>query len=219
MIPGAIWNGFIMGLGLSFSFGPVFFLLLDTSIKKGWRESLIFDAGVLLSDLLIILFAMLLIFIMGININFENNKVQLWSTIFGVAILLAFGMALLLRPHKDTTPEESRAELLSVRNLSDTGLFFRGLWVNLINPSVFLIWFAAVPAVAGGYKGDMKLVSIFFLSTLVFYFLVDLAKIYAARKLKRFLTPLALTLFHRVSGIIFVGIALWLLYRYFFSSP
>jgi threonine/homoserine/homoserine lactone efflux protein len=38
MMEGAIWNGFIMGLGLSFSFGPVFFLLIQTSIDKGWRE-------------------------------------------------------------------------------------------------------------------------------------------------------------------------------------
>ena len=32
--------------------GPVFFLLLETSIRKGVRAALAFDCGVLLSDLI-----------------------------------------------------------------------------------------------------------------------------------------------------------------------
>jgi len=80
MMEGAIWNGFIMGLGLSFSFGPVFFILIQTSIDKGWRESLIFDAGVLISDLIIIAIAMMLIFSMGVNINFQNPAIKFFLT-------------------------------------------------------------------------------------------------------------------------------------------
>jgi threonine/homoserine/homoserine lactone efflux protein len=216
MIGAAIWNGLIMGLGLSFSFGPVFFMLLNTSIKRGWKESLIFDAGVLLSDLVIILLAMLMIMFMGVNIDFNNQSVKLWSTLIGSAILIIFGLALIIRPHKNTHPEE--VDLSGMNKLKASGLLFKGFGINFLNPSVFLIWFGAVPAVAGGFQGNMQMVGLFFLSTLVFYFLTDLVKIYAARKLKRFLTPLALTLFHRISGSIFIGIASWLLYQFFFPS-
>ncbi len=210
----AIWNGFVMGLGLSFSFGPVFFMLIQTSIDKGWKESLIFDAGVLLSDFIIIAVAMLMIFSMGVNINFENPTIQLWSTIIGVAILIIFGLILLLNPRKDTIPSEV-PDLKTVVKLNHSGLFFKGLGINFLNPSVFLIWFGAVPAVAGGFKGDMQLILAFFSSTLISYFLIDLGKIYMARKLKRFLTPKALVRFHQISGIIFLGIAGWILYRFF----
>ncbi len=212
-----IWNGFIMGLGLSFSFGPVFFMLIQTSIDKGWKESLIFDAGVLLSDFIIIAAAMLIIFAMGVNVDFSSPLIQFWSTMIGALILVIFGLVLILNPKKETSPAEV-PDIKSVSKLNHTGLFFKGLGINFLNPSVFLIWFGAVPAVAGGYKGNMNLIIAFFSSTLISYFLIDLGKIYMARKLKRFLTPTAITLFHRISGIIFLGIAAWLLYRFFLLS-
>lgn len=217
MLFGAIWKGIIMGLGLSFSFGPVFFMLLQTSIRKGWKESLIFDAGVLLSDLIIILLAMTLILWLGIHIDFDNTKVQFWSAMIGAAILFAFGAILLFNPQKDTLPPDDPG-LVEVSRLSHRGLFLRGLGINFLNPSVFLIWFGSVPAVVAGYNGDMKLTGVFFLSTLGSYFLIDLGKIYTARKLRRFLTPKALTLFHRISGAIFFGIGVWILYKFFVAG-
>lgn len=211
---GAIWNGFIMGLGLSFSFGPVFFLLIQTSIDKGWRESLIFDAGVLLSDLIILILAMLLIFSMGVDIDFQKPAIKFWSTMLGAAILIIFGLVLILNPRMGSTPQKPE-ELDKVKVLKPAGLFLKGLGINFLNPSVFLIWFGAVPAVAGGYDGDLKMILTFFASTLLSYFILDLGKIYAARKLKRFLNPNAITLFHRISGVIFLGIAVWLIYKFF----
>ncbi|MEZ5173699.1 MAG: LysE family transporter [Bacteroidia bacterium] len=210
----AVWNGFIMGLGLSFSFGPVFFMLIQTSIDKGWKESLIFDAGVLISDLIIILLAMLVIFSMGINIDFQKPAIQFWTTMLGSAILIIFGLVLILNPKKGDRPD-SEAELKQVAVMRPAGLFFKGLGINFLNPSVFLIWFGAVPAVAGGFGGNMEKVIVFFSSTLISYFGIDLLKIYAARKLKRFLNPRAITLFHRISGAIFLGIAAWLLLNFF----
>jgi len=217
MMEGAIWNGFVMGLGLSFSFGPVFFILIQTSIDKGWRESLIFDAGVLISDLIIIAVAMMLIFSMGINIDFQNPAIKFWSTMLGAAILIIFGLVLVLNPKKDNSLTNT-SELKQVAKLSSSSLFFKGLGINFLNPSVFLIWFGAVPAVAAGFEGEMDLVLTFFASTLVSYFVIDLGKIYAARKLKRFLTPKAITAFHRISGIIFLSIAAWLIYRFFITT-
>ena len=213
----AIWNGFIMGLGLSFSFGPVFFMLIQTSIDKGWKESLIFDAGVLLSDFIIIAAAMLIIFTLGVDVNFSNPRIQFWSAIIGAIILIVFGLILLLNPKKESRPIEV-SELKSVSKLNHSGLFFKGLGINFLNPSVFLIWFGAVPAVAGSFGGNMRLIITFFSSTMISYFIIDLGKIYTAKKLKRFLTPRAITNFHRISGVLFIIIAVWLLYRHFSNS-
>ena len=162
----AIWNGFIMGLGLSFSFGPVFFMLIQTSIDKGWKESLIFDAGVLLSDFIIIAAAMLIIFTLGVDVDFSNPRIQFWSAIIGAIILIVFGLILLLNPKKESRPIEV-TELKSVAKLNHTGLFFKGLGINFLNPSVFLIWFGSVPAVAGSFGGNMRLILAFFSSTLI----------------------------------------------------
>ena len=213
----AIWNGFIMGLGLSFSFGPVFFMLIQTSIDKGWKESLIFDAGVLLSDFIIIAAAMLIIFTLGVDVDFSNPRIQFWSALIGAIILIVFGLILLFNPRKKNSSSEIQ-DIKEVVKLNHSGLFFKGLGINFLNPSVFLIWFGAVPAVAGSFGGNMRLILAFFSSTMISYFIVDLGKIYTARKLKRFLTPKAITNFHRISGALFIAIAAWLLYRHFSNS-
>jgi threonine/homoserine/homoserine lactone efflux protein len=213
----AIWNGFIMGLGLSFSFGPVFFMLIQTSIDKGWKESLIFDAGVLLSDFIIIAAAMLIIFTLGVDVDFSNPRIQFWSALIGAIILIVFGLILLFNPRKKNSSSEIH-DIKEVVKLNHSGLFFKGLGINFLNPSVFLIWFGAVPAVAGSFGGNMRLILTFFSSTMISYFIIDLGKIYTARKLKRFLTPTAITNFHRISGVLFIIIAIWLLYRHFSNS-
>ena len=213
----AIWNGFIMGLGLSFSFGPVFFMLIQTSIDKGWKESLIFDAGVLLSDFIILASAMLIIFTLGVDVDFSNPRIQFWSALIGAIILIAFGLILLLNPRKKNSSNELN-DIKEVAKLNLSGLFFKGLGINFLNPSVFLIWFGAVPAVAGSFGGNMRLILTFFSSTMISYFIIDLGKIYTAKKLKRFLTPKAITNFHRISGVLFIAIAVWLLYRHFSNS-
>jgi len=213
----AIWNGFIMGLGLSFSFGPVFFMLIQTSIDKGWKESLIFDAGVLLSDFIILASAMLIIFMLGVDVDFSNPRIQFWSALIGAIILIAFGLVLLFNPRNKNSSNELN-DIKEVAKLNLSGLFFKGLGINFLNPSVFLIWFGAVPAVAGSFGGNMRLILTFFSSTMISYFIIDLGKIYTARKLKRFLTPRAITNFHRISGVLFIVIAIWLLFRHFSNS-
>lgn len=213
----AIWNGFIMGLGLSFSFGPVFFMLIQTSIDKGWKESLIFDAGVLLSDFIIIAAAMLIIFTLGVDVDFSNPRIQFWSALIGAIILIVFGLILLFNPRKKNSSNEFN-DIKEVAKLNLSGLFFKGLVINFLNPSVFLIWFGAVPAVAGSFGGNMRLILTFFSSTMISYFIIDLGKIYTARKLKRFLTPRAISNFHRISGVLFIVIAVWILFRHFSNS-
>ena len=62
-----ILKGVLTGFILSIMIGPVFFVLLETSIRKGVRAALAFDLGVLLSDLIYVLIA----FIFSSEINNE----------------------------------------------------------------------------------------------------------------------------------------------------
>jgi threonine/homoserine/homoserine lactone efflux protein len=52
-------QAFSIGFLLSILVGPVFFILLETSITKGFRAAISFDLGVLLSDVLYILIAVM----------------------------------------------------------------------------------------------------------------------------------------------------------------
>ena len=46
-----------LGILLAFTIGPVFFVLLETSITKGFRAAMVFDLGVICGDLIFILIA------------------------------------------------------------------------------------------------------------------------------------------------------------------
>ena len=45
-----ILRGIPFGLLLAFTIGPVFFVLLETSVTKGFKSALIFDLGVMLIE-------------------------------------------------------------------------------------------------------------------------------------------------------------------------
>ena len=51
-----ILAGIPWGIFLSFMIGPVFFILLETSIIKGFRAALVFDLGVILGDIFFAVF-------------------------------------------------------------------------------------------------------------------------------------------------------------------
>ena len=52
-----IKNAIILGFFLSFMIGPVFFMLIQTSILKGARAAIMFNVGVILGDIVFIVIA------------------------------------------------------------------------------------------------------------------------------------------------------------------
>ena len=54
-------QAFSIGFLLSVMIGPVFFLLLETSITKGFRSALALDLGVLISDIIYVLIAVMFV--------------------------------------------------------------------------------------------------------------------------------------------------------------
>ena len=44
------------GIILAFTIGPVFFVLLETGATKGFKSALIFDLGVILADIVFMVF-------------------------------------------------------------------------------------------------------------------------------------------------------------------
>ena len=52
-----ILSGIPWGIFLSFMIGPVFFILIETSIIKGFRAAIVFDFGVVLADIIFLIIA------------------------------------------------------------------------------------------------------------------------------------------------------------------
>ena len=83
-----------LGFFLAFMLGPVFFILIETSILKGFRAAIIFDLGVILSDILFILVAYFSSYQLLENIS---NQPALY--VFGGTLLSFYGLNIFIRKY------------------------------------------------------------------------------------------------------------------------
>lgn len=203
----ALFTGFLTGLCLSFSFGPVFFLLIQISVQKGIRQALFFDLGVMLSDLFYIIVSFF-----GAKIILGNDYYRDIIAIAGGLILMGFG-SLPFYQKKRTTDSSNDFELPVTKRSGAVGQILKGFLVNVFNPSALLIWIGATTVAFSAFSGNKSMVGLYFLSTLFTYFGIDVAKIYLALKLKRFLNEKTLQIVNRIAGAVIILFGIFLVFK------
>ena len=178
-----ILSGIPWGIFLSFMIGPVFFILLETSILKGFRAALVFDLGVVLGDIFFIAVAYLGSYRL---IQSLQDKPALF--IFGGIIMLAYGVIsfLSLRKEKKINTNEIDKEIIKKNYFS---LFVKGFLLNVINIGVLGFWMAVIISVGPKLEMQNSRMLTFFTAVIVTYLLVDCVKILLAKQLKSKMTP------------------------------
>jgi threonine/homoserine/homoserine lactone efflux protein len=179
-----ILSGIPWGLFLSFMIGPVFFILLETSIIKGFRAALVFDLGVVLGDVFFIAVAYLGSYRL---IQSLQDKPALF--IFGGILMLAYGIIsfLNLRKEKKINTIEIDKEIIKKNYLS---LFIKGFLLNVINIGVLGFWMAVIISVGPKLEMENSRMLTFFSAVIITYLLVDCIKILLAKQLKSKMTPI-----------------------------
>ncbi|KQB37862.1 putative threonine efflux protein [Flavobacterium daejeonense] len=178
-----ILSGIPWGVFLSFMIGPVFFILLETSIIKGFRAALAFDLGVVSGDIIFIAIAYLGSFRL---IQSLKDKPALF--IFGGIVMLAYGIISYISLHKEKKINTKKIDNEIIRK-DYFGLFIKGLFLNVINIGVLGFWLAVIISV--GPKLDMQTFRMmtFFSTVIITYLLVDCVKILLAKQLQSKMTP------------------------------
>lgn len=189
------------GLLLAFSIGPGFFVLLETSITKGFRAAFTLDLGIVFGDVLFILIAYL-----STNQLLEQLKDNPTLFIIGGIIMVAYGLIsfiLLKRNFKKQTEIEKDEDNIQKNNYF--ALFFKGFLLNFINIGVLGFWLMIIITYGPQMNMNTQRISIFFTAILFFYLVFDVAKILLAKQLKNKLTPQNIYKIKRViSMVIFV---------------
>ncbi|MFW0736755.1 LysE family translocator [Flavobacterium sp. T12S277] len=178
-----ILAGLPWGLFLSFMVGPVFFILLETSITKGFRAAIVFDLGVVLGDIFFIAIAYL-----GSYRLIQSLKDKPALFIFGGIIMLAYGIISFVRLRKEEkiNDEEIDRDIIK-RNYGS--LFVKGFLLNIINIGVLGFWLAVIISVGPKLEMQNSRMFTFFTSVIITYLLVDCLKILLAKQLKSKMTP------------------------------
>ncbi|MDR0803146.1 LysE family transporter [Fluviicola sp.] len=198
--------------------GPVFFLLLETSIRKGIRAAIVFDLGVFLSDFIYIIIA--LIFYSEVRKITSGEYGHIISIIGGV-ILAVFGLVTLLKKPKEDGINEADKQLNNqTKDLILLGL--KGFLLNFANPGVIFYWITVIALGADGKNnsGDAIEESTYWyiLIIMITFFSIDLLKIIGAKKLRPFITDNLLVSLNRLIGLIIMGAGALLIIKGFLAK-
>ena len=185
-----------LGFFLAFMIGPVFFVLLETSVIKGFRAALAFDLGVILADILFIAIAYFSSFQL-----LENLSNQPGLYVFGGSILAVYGFIIYFKKQKEESVDTVE---LAKPKTNYFSLFVKGFFLNFINIGVLVFWLGIIIVVGPSLENDTNRFIVFFGTMITAYFVTDLFKIILAKQLKNKLTPKAIIKVKRFLGLILV---------------
>ena len=183
-----------LGFFLAFMIGPVFFVLIETSVTKGFRAAVIFDLGVIIADIIFIGVAYFSSFQL-----LENLSNQPGLYVFGGTILAVYGLIIFLKKPKRN---DLKAQLSNSFKVNYIELFIKGFLLNFINVGVLIFWLGIIIFTGPSLENDINRFYVFFGSLIVAYFITDLFKILLAKQLKKQLTPKIILKIKKLLGII-----------------
>ena len=195
---------FPLGFILSFSFGPLFFILLETSISKGLKKAFFMDLGVVFSDLVFFTVA----YLGASKIITEQNQPALF--ILGGVMLSSYGLLSFIKTQQKKN-KIKKGKAVDEQNLISFPI--KGFLFNIINVAVLFFWTGVLFVI--GPKFEMNPVKIwtFFLLTVGTYVSVNLCKYYLASKLKSKLTDAILFKIKQGLNILIFVCGLYLVYK------
>lgn len=170
---------------LAISTGPVFFVIIETSISNGIKRALCVDFGAILADIVFILIASF--GATAVLQQLEGNP--RWYLLGGV-VLFMYGITSFARTNKNKNQLVFHSEELPQGNF-----FFyigKGFLLNIINIGTFLFWLGLTVVFGTKFSMDDGKMNRFFLFIILGYLAIDVLKMYLAKQLKNKLTPIVI---------------------------
>ncbi len=198
--------GLPVGFLFSFAMGPIFFMLLKSSLENGLRYAIFIIFGVVVADAVLLSIAY-----GGVGKLFSTFQIdfEFWVQILGGTLLLILGLVNILKKKVtvyDSTLEKSR---LIVKNIS------KGFFINILNPINFFEWAGTVALLKSKYHYTYFENMSFFGAALLGVFLTEFFIVFFAARLRHFIKPSFIKKVNFGTGILFIGFSAWLFWEAF----
>ena len=201
----ALFYGLLTGIALCLTFGTVFFSLVQNSVDNGYKTGIIIASGVFVCDLIFVFFAIFGTALLPDIPNFKD-----WMAGAGVVFLVILGLTNLIKGQpKIAYPKTSLGNLVYY--------FTTGFLLNGLNPVNFISWVTIASYIRSNLHYNQNQVLLFFGASVIAVFLVECGIAVFAHRLKRVFTPKVVTIFNKVTGVVFILIACQIAYKSFFS--
>ncbi len=199
-------GGILLGGVLALLVGPVFFMIINTSIKKGFLPASMLAFGVLLSDALFVALTYY-----GSSFLIYVQEYNHLIGLCGGLLILSFGVFTFFKKASVS------AEALEVIDDSKTRVIdiIKGFTMNTLNPSALLFWLgvAGTISVKEHYTGIHAL--LFYSSTLGMVFSTDLLKAWISTRLKGIISEIFLVWMNRISGMALAAYGIFMIVKIF----
>ena len=204
-----ILKGIVTGFILSIMIGPVFFVLLEISIRKGFKAGIAFDIGVLLNDFVYILIAYVFFNQVELLSSGDDNSIL---KIIGGVMFFIYGFFTFFKKIEDSFIDNNDMQTeTDLKGYILLGL--KGFLLNLANPMILFYWFSVMTLVPeySSFGENNITMFVFIASILSSFFLVDLLKIFGAKSLRPLVTAKLLKGLNYLIGIVFISFAMVLI--------
>lgn len=199
------------GILLAFTIGPVFFVLLETSATKGFTSALIFDLGVILADIIFICLAFF-----STNKLLDKIKDDPNFLVFGGVLLIVYGFISFIKTSKSFRSIVRDYQKVKIQK-DYWKLFVKGFLLNFINIGVLLGWLGFI-VIGTSITSSENGVLVFISTMLITYFITDLFKMAAAKRLKNRLTPKRIYKTKKIVALVILGFGVLLLFQGLFPQ-
>ena len=208
MIAHLLLRAIPIGLTISISPGAALFGIIQTSLSKGFKSSIIFALGIALSDMLFIALSL-----WGLSSVMDDPQTRIIAAFIGGAVLIAYGLYTIFSKHSKVSSKQQQHVM--AKDTSNDGhlhilkTISKGFLFNFVNPCAWILWLSILP-----FSGDrIEQRCFFFLCILCTIFAVDILKSFFAGKIKNSITPKTFYIINRVIGIVFCALGLFMIIK------
>lgn len=200
-------EGLLWGLFLALAVGPIFIVITQSSIEKGWKAGIAVGLGIWTSDIIYIVASYR--FVKLIEPTLNDPLFKYYAGIIGGIILMLFGIYLIVKK-KELNLQTIQ---LSARNFVQ--YFSKGFVVNTFNPFTPIFWFGVISTNVIARSITIVETTILMGTIIAVIMTTDSLKVFLAQKIRERLNTTHLHYISVISGSFLLIIGLVMIIRVF----
>ena len=201
----SFFQGLLFGLPFVFVVGPALFAILQTSVSKGFYSGMQVAIGISSSD-----FLLMLLCYFGFIQYIQSDTFQIVLGFVGTVFLAFYGIYMF---RKKTIAHQTTSKGIKLKTnwTSVSSEVSKGFFLNIMNPFLWVLWFAIISSNTGNRKPIEAVLFIFGIICMVLS--TDILKSFFANKLTKFLSDKVILIINKVAGVILMVCSLVLCVR------